>query len=97
MKEKQSKSAQFKGKYYANTAKMLPFFFFSNYTLVKYIVKAEPALLRFTMLHMHSKQYLHLLYTTLEALKTGQTPKKQIQVWTHSLGCVTRSMMGSTG
>lgn len=42
MKEKQSKSAQFKGKYYANTAKML-LFFSSNYTLVKYIVKAEPA------------------------------------------------------
>lgn len=31
------------------------------------------------MLHMHSKQYLHLLYTTLQALKTWQTTKKQIQ------------------
>lgn len=31
------------------------------------------------MLHMHSKQYLHILYTTLQAIKTWQTTKKQIQ------------------
>lgn len=45
----------------------------------KYVAKAEPALQGFNMLHMHSKQYLHLLYTTLQALKTWQTTKKQIQ------------------
>lgn len=43
------------------------------------IVKAEPALQRFNMLHMHSKQYLHLLFATLQALKTRHTDKKQIQ------------------
>lgn len=31
------------------------------------------------MLHMHSKQYLHLLYTTLQAFKARQRTKKQKQ------------------
>lgn len=61
--------------HYANTAKMLLCFKLH----VKSIEKAEPALQRFNMLQMHSKQYLHLLYTTLQALKTWQTTKKQIQ------------------
>lgn len=56
---------------------MLIFFF--PVIHIKCTVKAEPALHGFNMLHMHSKQYLHLLYTTLQALKTWQTTKKQIQ------------------
>lgn len=42
------------------------------------------------MLHMHSKQYLHLLYTTLQASKkVANDPEAEHTVWTHSLGYVT--------
>lgn len=43
------------------------------------------------MLHMHSKQYLHLLYTTLQAFKNLANDQEADTVWTHSLGCITEA------
>lgn len=34
------------------------------------------------MLHMHSKQYLHLLYTTLQAFKNLANDQEADTVWT---------------
>lgn len=60
---------------------ILPKCFFSFLPIIHItlIVKAEPALQWFNMLHLHSKQYLHHLYTRLQALKTLANNQEAIQ------------------